>query len=191
MASDYAGLIALAQTSLALNMAYIALDRFRYRKKILERFTIEESRAADMPDGYRHDLAWQNVKTIAAGDSPKGWTVGRFGYWFYYLLFQKGVDIFAVYALAISSVLILLIRAYAGLQIGGNSRLNEGTATYDWAAFAIVTVGIVAPVMFVLAGRYAVRCAERSIEDNMAHLAKRMLDEAQEDVDAKLERLME
>ena len=146
----------------------------------------------DMPQDYTDDLAWQNVEAIAEGLSAKSWTAGRLAYWSYYLLFQKGLDIAAAYSLASLSGMILIIRAYIEMRL-----IEHWEPTYvmsgfvSGAVFAIPAVGVVAPVAFVLAGRYAVRCAEESIEDNMAHLARRMRAAAQEDIDAKLEKLRE
>jgi hypothetical protein len=189
MAAEYSGILSLAQTALAVNMAYIALDRFRYRSKIQQKFKDAESQSANMPKEYLDDLAWHNVQSIAAADSVKSWTEGRMGYWCYWPI-HRSIDRAASYIFATLAAGVILWRAWADVM-GANVTAYFGEATLDWVVVAVLALGVMSPVLCVLGGRYAVVCAERSIEDNMRHLRRRVREAAQEDVDAKLQKLLE
>jgi hypothetical protein len=194
MATDYSGVIGLAQTVLALNMAYIALDRFRYRSQIENKFREAQSRTADMPRDYMDDLAWRNVESIAAGNSAKGWTAGQSGYWCYSGIFGRARDRKACYFFAAFAILVLLAQAYDSIFLsraatdGMPGWRSVVEVPFDWTILIVLTLGVAAPPVFVLAGRYAVTCAEKSIEDNMSHLARRYREAAGDDVSTSLER---
>jgi hypothetical protein len=189
MAVEYSGILSLAQTALAVNMAYIALDRFRYRAKIQSKFSDAQSQSANMPREYLDDLAWRNVQSIATANSAKSWTERRMGYWFYWPI-HRSLDRAASYAFATFAAGVILWRACAGRHKSQYNRIFGGDNIGFGCRYTARTrrdeSGFVRS-----GGRYAVSCAERSTEYNMRHLTRRVREAAQEDVDARLKKLLE
>jgi hypothetical protein len=189
MATEYSGLIGLAQTVLAINMAYIALDRFRYGAQIQKKVQSAKDQIEGMPREYLGDLAWQNVQSIAAGDSPDSWTKGRLGYKLSWLI-DKFTDVAAAYVFAASAAVVIIWQACANAMDRPGALFTQ-EFILDWAVVGLLIAGVVNPVFWTLAGRYAVRCAERSIEANMSHLTGRVHQEASADVTKNLGNLRE
>jgi hypothetical protein len=67
MAIDYGGVSSLAQAVLAINMAYVALDRFRYKAEVERRFDNTKRQLPELPETHKTDLAYKYLEGLGPG----------------------------------------------------------------------------------------------------------------------------
>src|SRR5258706_11436334 len=60
----------LLQAGLAINVGYLALERFRYRDEIDRMLRNAEASLNGMPEGYREDKAWKDMNDLRRDRGP-------------------------------------------------------------------------------------------------------------------------
>jgi hypothetical protein len=66
---DYSGVSSLAQAVLALNMAYLAFDRFHYENQISKLVKDAKEQLGPIRDNQRTDFAYKMLDLVAEGDA--------------------------------------------------------------------------------------------------------------------------
>lgn len=167
--SQLPALAPLAAATLAANLAYLSLQRFRYRSEMREAASKELKQfgeAVQLPtsitshDQYKelHYLAklsnhdGKNTQKAAAVQRPKGvWA------FMYFVLFEYHEDIVIVGLLTIFSIIILLGGVAHSINIWSwLLPYSHDGWTELW--FWVLTLGTIAPASLVLLGRWVVRC---------------------------------
>lgn len=162
----------IAQSCLATNLAYMALDRFRYRTIVKAKFEEAKAVVEKMPEHFKRDLAWKNIENVAVA-APTGWT-NSFGSSVYRHVFEKARDRTVCGLFALCALLIMTLFTWGTLS---GSDLCILTTAFLWVFFILVLIGTVAPAGFIWLGRFALRIAVDSIDRSLTHLSERYRDE--------------
>jgi hypothetical protein len=169
----------IAQSCLATNLAYMALDRFRYRTIVKAKFEEAKRFVEKMPEHFKRDLAWKNIENVAEA-ATTGWT-NPFGGWVYRYIFEKATDRAVCGLFALVALLIMALFAAGTLAGSDLSMLNVGCL---WWFFILVAFGTIIPAAFIWLGRFALRVAVASIDNSITHLAERYREERKPEIPA-------
>lgn len=60
----------LVEAALAINLGYLALERFRYRDAIKKILATAGAHLEGMPDAYKSDKAWEDLSNLAKTAGP-------------------------------------------------------------------------------------------------------------------------
>jgi hypothetical protein len=180
----------LAGAGFAMSLAYLALDRFRYRTQIeaasrtaLEKYDSEGDGTPDLPPSLLgnetvNELKWLCRKNCN-GYVPKGWQITL-----YRCFFRRHTDVFAIVALgalsafALSSGVALNLSRWAWFN-GINNPV--GAAIF----FYFCLCALVVPPLLIWVGRYLSKWgAQRAIEldEQIAGIMKIRAGQTQEPV---------
>lgn len=189
IADKIAALEPLSGAALAICLAYLALDRFRYRTIIREGATKELTPDLYQTDGVHHTTPFKTLVWLAGPTAPTGCQNGNsprrpqglepacYGW-----LFDKPSDEVIVALFAFISFCILL----------GVVCINANIASWyislisyfpPGLLFFLLVIGAIAPVAFVLLGRRCVSWAEvqsREMAEELQNTAQRMQGEARQ-----------
>ena len=176
---DFATLEPIAGAGLAISLAYLALERFRYRRDVEtvssvlhEKYENDAQLGEDQTLEHLQELKWL-CRRPCNGHSPSGaWA------WFYGVFFRRHFDIWLVTLLAVMSAFIL-VQGVAGL-IGVTAKFTYGPALKLAFLFCFLAMSI--PGGAVLLGRWTrAKAIERAhkCDDQIAHALKISAKEAQ------------
>lgn len=177
---DYSGVSSLAQAVLAVNLAYIGLDRFRYRSAIEKMYKDACEQIKDASTDLQEDLAWKNISRIASGGVKAAWGGRVLGYWCYKYLFVWTLDIVLCVAFTFASVILLAVHAYDALiyDINMTSALAGKVGLTDlavnWLIFLMLIAGMIVPAALLAAGSHSTRKAKEAMDENLDHLGTRI-----------------
>lgn len=169
--SDFPQLSSLAETTLAINLAYLNLQRFRYREQIRQRASSELDALGSesvLPksilesDQFKEILYLARLKNNDGLDDTKNhkkiFAASPSGGWafLYRFIFANHQDLGAAIMLSIFSTLILLAGTAEGIHA---APYFTKYATDGWALFyfVVLSMGLLFPMIFVLSGRRVVR----------------------------------
>lgn len=149
----------VAGAGFAMSLAYLALDRFRYRsaventaKKALEKYDKEGDGIPDLPDSLNNNETVNELKWLCRKDcngySPKGWQITLYQY-----VFRQHHDVILVIALGIIATFTLVSGVAFSLNrwqwfAGANSPTS--VAFFFYLCFA----SLCTPPLLIWGGRY-------------------------------------
>ncbi|MEQ1726071.1 MAG: hypothetical protein ABL882_09120 [Sphingopyxis sp.] len=149
----------VAGAGFAMALAYLALDRFRYREKIegaarhaLEKYDAEGDGTPDLPPSLKgnetvNELQWLCRKDCN-GFTPKGLQI-----WLYRAIFRRNFDVF----------IVVFLGAMSGLALSSGVAISIGTWGWlgcfntPWGTFVmfyICLLSLAVPPFSVWIGRY-------------------------------------
>ncbi len=151
--------------AVALNLAYIALPRFRYREQIQEHVKEKLEEVKNASEKLKNSPWYKNISRMASikdglskedkKDFPSGW----WSFW-YVFLFEKHVDrwVVIIFTCVLISLLALSSAHSAGFY-GSILSLDtlsvfSGSNFHIW--FAVVIILGITPVLAVMLGSFAV-----------------------------------
>jgi hypothetical protein len=161
---------------LAINLGYLALDRFRYRdgiRKILEQ---AGSHLEGMPEKYKRDKAWEDLHSTRTTPGPG--TKSPFLHFVYQKIFNRSIDRILAFAAVIVSFSVLFLRAgHPKIQLPYEEYITDGAGEVVILFFLLITTAISA--FFIVVGRRCVKKVAEVVIENLGHLAKQYKDENQ------------
>lgn len=176
----------IAGIGVAMNLAYLKLDRFRHRRSIEDCARSELKRLGDdkgMLDDYKDRDYYKILKRLAGEDGESRASTVR-GPWFqiYRLLFLKRVDRGMSYLMMGLSLATLLgsSRFPINGEFGANapsaevSPLAEIPPSIETVLWAIISFAIVFSIFLVLYGDRMVRLARQEIQHSGSELEQYM-----------------
>ena len=178
----------LAGASLAINLAYLNLNRFRYRSEVRKHAesTLNklEAEASDRIAGSEtattslyHRLKWLAEKLpdkeLADGVVPAG-----FSSWAYRWLFKHNQDCVISIALAAYAGICLILGVASSIHyLVPDSIFTAGSFSLI-ASFWILLIGLLTPVFLVLAGRMSKNWGVKMANQSSSDLTKTLRDAA-------------
>lgn len=179
MPQDYSGVLAVAQVIIAMNIAYLGLDKFRYKKEIQDLFQQARSLISGMPEEFQEDRAWQDIVGIASGNNSRSWGAERSAGFLYCHLFGLGIDRWLCVFFVISAICLLITNAYDSLIVQTSIttwisvQFSVNLISIRVMIFIYLIIGLLAPPFFWSLGRYSMGRAQIVIVENLRHLGKR------------------
>jgi hypothetical protein len=189
MAIDYGGVSGLAQAVLAINLAYVALDRFRYKAEIERRFANTQQQLPHLAETSKSDLAYKYLEGLGPG-RREAWGPYLLAHFFYVKVFEYGWDRKLSHFFSLVAILVLLMHAYYGLIVesAGTTLMPAVPHRLDWIArwvlLIVLIAGIVLPGALLLAGRYTIKCVIQRMMELEEHLGSLLRVSATEKVTA-------
>jgi hypothetical protein len=171
----------LLEACLAVNLAYLALERFRYRDAIVEIIRKAKSYMNGMPPEYRTDKAWEDLAEITDEDGPaKKHFFLRF---FYRKIFTYFIDRILITATVVIAFMVLALRAVAPTLFTASMQVTW----WEWALTILFLFITAMTAYLVFIGRRCVRKVADVVMENTTHFAKIFKDKNKESADKMLE----
>lgn len=167
----------LASAGLAITLAYLALERFRYRRDVEHSAQpLYEIYAADKNLEARADMEHVNELGWLCRKHSNGFVPRGFHATIYAMLFRNHGDVFLITGLATVSAIVLIV------GIAGQADIL-GQVTARWmitVCFWVCIFAMISPAIFVLGGRRCCRwgkvrtaACDKQIAYVLSTLAKR------------------
>ena len=180
-------IVSLAGGALALNLAYVNLERFRYAR-VAEALSRDMLDKVEIDGKFRESKSYQELSALVARNLPEKKSedntnrssdnkVGigtRALRWIHEWSFVKPVDIVICCIFVMISVLALALGS--GHPIGVLMWSCEYFSTKHDDVYWILAVGIVTPMVFILIGSsilWKCRTLTKRMEDEFGHLLKK------------------
>lgn len=179
--SELAG---LASSALAIGLAYLNLDRFRYRENIRdharEALALLRDRSSSVDKDHEDKGIYQGIRFLAMLGAPSPDTrlkeiipslrLRRIYPWIYASNKDRWFTVFCV----MYSMFVLFIGRGYGIGMSRFSFLASGWLL--WPSYAILVLGIIAPVFLVLIGNWIRESAYSKIDHDRVEMEKFMKD---------------
>ena len=184
-ASQLHHIVSLAGGALALNLAYVNLERFRYAR-VAENLSKDMLDKVEADGQFRQSRSYQELSALVARNLPEKKNdtdrssenkVGldtRVTRWIHEWIFVKPVDILVCCIFVVISVIALALGS--GHPIGVLTWTCEYFSTKHEDVYWTLAVGITTPMVFILIGSYILwkcRRLTRRMEDEFGHLLKK------------------
>ena len=166
----------ISATALAINIAYLNLERFRYRKKIREpaREQLERLHRFDgdfLKNISKQDQTVELVWLAGIDDADKNnptsppqrpRSIGLWG-WVYNLLFHQHIDLWLVGIMTAISLMALFIGPIHELNLAPwSEKYFAGTGA--WVSWVVLLLCTLLPIAFVFMGRRVVKWGQGRVE---------------------------
>jgi hypothetical protein len=184
----------IAGAALALNLAYLNLDRFRYRRDIykhackqLESLNGAKNQLDALPNGHVYKFITR-LGTMPDPDKKEslGFSASddsdHSGFWWfvYRYVFEKHQDMAACYVLTGVALVALLLGVASNVgQLEVVTCLFQGWV--DTAGFYLLCFSVLAPIALVEIGRRSVRALKRTITKGISDISGLMQTLAKEE----------
>jgi hypothetical protein len=182
MNGNEGGLLGLAQTVLAVSLAYLALEKFKYTKHVsgLIEEAKEELDRLSLSEDRKKDKAWIDMTTMHTCERKTAWSSGFYSYWALHKCLDRCIAKF--FAVVSSAVLL-----HGGFTDAFGVSLLSGLGPYGSTAIVgLLAIGLATPVCFTLAGNRAIAGAKKSIAEHLSHISKTYRKDVEEKVDSML-----
>lgn len=186
----------LATASVAANVAYLALERFRYRYRI-NKITDDMEKIFEKTEYSRNEmnslknvqlpLKWTHVHKMLKNRRSEERSLF---YHCYKILFSMEFDRAVGFVFLLFSGIVLILMTYDSLVLEGDKILN---ANWVWVFFYILCVSLAFPIACVVLGRMCVKAAKNDTNElhhafasEQLKVAKKKVADASRDPDASL-----
>lgn len=193
----------IAGAALALNLAYLNLDRFRYRKEIykhactqLDTLNGDKDQLDALPNGHSYKFITR-LGTMPDPDKKESFGFDtrddsdHSGFWWfvYRYLFEKRQDMALCYFLTGIALIALILGVANNVgQWGSLTCLFQGWV--DTAGFYLLLFCLVAPIALVEIGRRSVRAFKRTITKTISDISLLMQTLAKKEAKEEVAKLM-
>ena len=168
------------EACLAINLGYLALERFRYREAIKRIMAAAESHLQGMPEAYREDKAWKDLSGIRERGGPDTQILHFVYHWIFDFKLDRGIALMA----AIIAFTTLVGRAlYPTFATVWDSFPDWG----DWLLFLFLLLTTALSAILIQVGQRCVHRVALIITENVGHLAKRYVNENKSAADQMVE----
>lgn len=161
----------LLEACLAINLAYLALERFRYRDAIRKLLRMAMSHLEGMPEPYRGDKAWSDVTTMTKEEGP-GPKASRILKFVYKRIFNTSIDRALAMVAASAAFLLLVLRAMnTSVPVITMIEIRIG-AWGEWSFLFFMVATTILIAILIRMGQGCVHYVATNVIENIAHLAE-------------------
>lgn len=164
----------LVEACLAINLGYLALERFRYHEAIKRIVENAGTHLDGMPEAFKTDRAWEDLSNIRQKPGPGAQS--KFLHFMYQQIFSRGIDRKIATAAALVSFLTLIARAIHP-NLGG-VWASASALGGEWVLLLFLIVTTALSGLLIKVGQKCVNRVAQAVMENVIHLAKRYRDES-------------
>lgn len=162
----------LVEACLAINLGYLALERFRYREAIKRLLATADSHLEGMPDSYKDDKAWEDLSNIRQKPGPDAQSI--FLHFIYQKMFSRGFDRGVAMGAAIVAFVTLAVRATSPTF---DSFWLSFPSWSVWLLFLFLVATTILSAILIKVGQRCVQRVAMIVTENIRHLAGRYVKE--------------
>jgi hypothetical protein len=157
----------LIEACLAINLAYLALDRFRYREAITRIIAKAESHVAGIPEASHVDMAYENWTSVRNKRGPSSPALE----FVYKRCLNNGLDRKVITLAAALSFLVIIYRVIAL----GVPKVVPLEIYWEWPLVVYLVIVTAFTSLMISIGRRCVNNVAENVIRNLDHLGEKYL----------------
>jgi hypothetical protein len=157
----------LLEACLAINLAYLALDRFRYREAITRIIEKADSHVAGIPEASHVDMAYENWTSVRNRRGPESPLLE----FVYKRCLNNGLDRKVIAVAATLSFLVIIYRVFAL----GLPKVVPFETYWEWPLVAYLIIVTAFTALMISIGRRCVHNVAENVIRNLDHLGEKYL----------------